>query len=114
MSKAIRHDLHVVQSTRCDIVIVQLGTNDLSFRPRLLVGSDLENFVRSLHDSYGAQFVCVCQTIRRRSAMSFNKNFDILTRYLQVEFKPIPYAIYWGNRGFWKARYSFLASDGGR
>ena len=43
MSKANRHDLHVVQSARCDIVVVQLGTNDLSFRPRLLVGSDLEN-----------------------------------------------------------------------
>ena len=67
VEKAIRHDLHVVQSVRCDIVIVQLGTNDLSFRPRLAVGSNLENFVRLLHDSYGAQFVCVCQIIRRRS-----------------------------------------------
>ena len=90
MSKANRHDLHVVQSAHCDIVIVQLGTNDLSFRPRLLVGSDLEHFVCLLHDSYGFQFVCVCQTIRRRWAMSFNKNVDILTRYLRVEFKPIP------------------------
>ena len=113
MAKTIRHDLHVVQSVRPDIVIVQLGTNDLSSRPPLLVGSDLEDFVRLLHDSCGVQFVCVCQTIRRRSAKrSFNKNVDILTRYLRVVLEPIPYAFYWGHRGFWKARYNFLASDG--
>ena len=113
VAKTIRHDLHVVQSVRPDIVIVQLGTNDLSSRPPLLVGSDLEDFVRLLHDSCGVQFVCVCQTIRRRSAKrSFNKNVDILTRYLRVVLEPIPYAFYWGHRGFWKARYNFLASDG--
>ena len=59
MAKTVRHNLHVVQSVRPDIVIVQLGTNDLSSRSPLLVGSDLE------------EFVCL-----------LNKNVDILTRYL--------------------------------
>ena len=112
VAKTIRHDLHVVQSALSDIVIVQLGTNDLTSRSPLLVDSDLEDFVRLLHDSCGVQFVCVCQTIRRRSATSFNKDVDILTRYLRVVLEPIPYAIYWGHRVFWKARYYFLASDG--
>ena len=49
VAKTIRHDLHVVQSVRPDIVIVQLGTNDLSSRSPLLVGSDLEDFIRLLH-----------------------------------------------------------------
>ena len=100
------------KSVRPDIVIVQLGTNDLSSRPPLLVGSDLEDFVRLLHDWCGVQFVCVCQTIRRRSATSFNKKLDILTRYPRVVLEPIPYAIYWSHSGFWKACYNFLASDG--
>ena len=100
VAKAIRHDLHVVQSVRPNIVIVQLGTNDLSSRPPLLVGSDLEDFVRLLHDSCGVQFVCVCQTIRRRSSMSFNENVNILTRYLRVVLEPIPYALYWGSQRF--------------
>lgn len=50
MAKTIRHDLQVVQSVRPDIVIVQLGTSDLSFHPPLHVVSDLEDFVRLLHD----------------------------------------------------------------
>ena len=112
VAKTVRHNLHVVQSVRPDIVTVQLGTNDLSSRSPLLVGSDLEDFVCLLHDSCGVHFVCVCQTIRRRSATSFNKNVDILTRYLWVVLEPIPCAIYWGHRGFRKTRYNFLASDG--
>ena len=111
VAKTIKFDLHVVRSTRPDIVIVQLGTNDLPFQSPLQVGSELEDFVRLLHDSYGVKFVCVCQTIRRRSATAFNKNVDLLTRYLRVVLEPIPYAIYWGHRGFWKARHNFYAAD---
>ena len=37
---------------------------------------------------------------------------DLLTRYLRVFLEPIPYAIYWGHRGFWKARHHFYAADG--
>ena len=74
---------------------MQLGTND-----------------RLLHDSYGVKFVCVCQTIRRRSATAFSKNVDLFTRYLRVVLEPIPYAICWGHRGFWKARHYFFVADG--
>ena len=112
VAKQIKFDLHVVRSTRPDIVIMQLGTNDLPFQSPLQVGSELEDFVRLLHDSYGVKFVCVCQTIRRRSATAFNKNVDLLTHYLRVVLEPIPYAIYWGHRGFWKAGHNFYAADG--
>ena len=57
VARTIRNDLHVMQSVSPDIVIVQLGTNDLSFRAPLLVGSDPEELVRLLHASYGVQFV---------------------------------------------------------
>ena len=60
-----RPDLHVVQSVQSDIVIVQLGTNNLSFRPPFNTsGFDLEDFVHLLHDSYGVQFVSVCHTMQ--------------------------------------------------
>ena len=45
VAKTIKFDLHVVRSTRPDIVIVQLGTNDLPFQSPLQVGSELEDFV---------------------------------------------------------------------
>ena len=31
---------------------------------------------------------------------------------LKIVLEPIPYAIYWGYRGFWKARHNFYAADG--
>ena len=112
VAKTIKFDLHVVRSTRPDIVIGQLGTNDLPLQSPLQVGSELEDFVRLLHVSYGVKFVCVCQTIRQRSPTAFNKNVDLLTRYLRVVLEPIPYVICWGHRGFWKARHNFYAADG--
>ena len=83
-----------------------------TFQSPLQVGSELEEFVRLLHYSYGVRFVCVCQTILRRSATAFDKNVALLTRYLRVVLEPIPYAIYWGHRGFCKARHNFYAADG--
>ena len=108
VAKTIKFDLHVVRSTRPDIVIVQLGTNDLPFQSPLQVGSELEDFVRLLQDSYGVKFVCVCQTIRRRSATAFNKNVDLLTRYLRVVLQSIPYAIYCCHRGFGRLVIIFM------
>ncbi len=74
MAKTIRHGLHVVQSVPPDIVIVQVGTNDLSFRPPLPVGSDLEDFVCLLCDSYDVQFICV-----------YAKLFVVVRRYRLAE-----------------------------
>ena len=112
IAKTVKFDMHILHSFRPDIVIVQLGTNDLTSCPPLRVGSALEDFVHLLHDSYGVRGVCVCQTIRRRAADVFNQRVDILTRYLRVVLEPIPYAIYWGHRGFWRACNRFFAADG--
>ena len=60
VAKTIKFDLHVVRYTCPGIVIVHLATNDLLFQSPLQVGSELENFVRLLHDSYEVKFVCVC------------------------------------------------------
>ena len=100
IAKTVKFDLHILHSFRPDIVIVQLRTSDLTSCPPLQVGSAMEDFVHLLHDSYGVKGVWVCQTIRRRSAVIFNQRVDILTRYLRVVLEPIPYAIYWGHRGF--------------
>ena len=78
IAKTVKFDLHNLHSFHPDIVIVQLGTNDLTSCPPLRVGSALEDFVHLLHDSYGVRGVCVCQTIRQR-AVVFNHRVDILT-----------------------------------
>ena len=45
-------------------------------------------------------------------ATACDKSVDLYTRYLRVVLEPIPYAIYWGHRGFWKAGHNFYAADG--
>ena len=112
IAKTVKFDLHILHSFRPDIVIVQLGTNDVTSCSLLQVGSAIEDFVHLLCDLYGVKGVCVCQTIHRRSGVVFNQRVDILTRYLRVFLELIPYATYWGHRGFWRARNSFFSADG--
>ena len=72
MAKTIKHDLHVVTSFAPDIVILQLGTNDLSRLDPLIV-------VPILYDKYNVQVVCVCQTLYREADPAFNARVRALT-----------------------------------
>ena len=50
VSKTLHLDLNVVDSFRPEIVIMQLGFNDLTESDPLHVGSAIDDFVRLLHD----------------------------------------------------------------
>ena len=78
----------------------------------LTVGSGIEDFVRLLHDEYGALLICVGQTIRRHLVGNFNNNVQLLIQYLKTVLEPLPFAIYWTHRGFWGASSSYLSYDG--
>ena len=58
IAKTVTFELHILHSFRPDIVIVQLGTIDLTSCPPLRVGSALEDFAHLLHDSHGVRGVC--------------------------------------------------------
>ena len=60
VATTLQNDLHVVESFKLDIVILQLGTNELSQLTTLVVGSALEDLVRLLHDFHNVKIVCVC------------------------------------------------------
>ena len=93
VSKTLHLDLNVIESFQPEIIIMQLGSNDLTDSDPLHVGSAIEDFVRLLHDTYGVKVVCVCQTIMRQGAVVFNRKAKLLTKYLRVVLEPIPYAI---------------------
>ena len=112
VAKTLQFDLPIVSSFAPDIVTLQLGSNDLVTFSPLHVGSIIEDFVRLLHTSYGVKLVCVCQTLRRDNAPVFNSKVGLLTRYLRVVLEPLPYAIFWGHKGFWKAQANFYVPDG--
>jgi len=67
----LQDDLHMVESFAAHIVILQLGTNDLSRLDPLLVGSAIEDLVRTLHDSYNVRlYACAKPFIAARTLYS--------------------------------------------
>lgn len=113
VAKTMRHDLHVVASFAPDIVILQLGTNDLSRLDPLVVGSSLEDLVRLLHDHFNVKVICVCQTIYRGAdQVAFNVRVRALSKYMKTFLEPLPFSFLWGHRGFWNTTQTFLGRDG--
>ena len=108
IAKVVKYDLSVVKDFGPDIIILQLGSNDLVDSSALTVGSHLEDLVVLLHDHYKVDLICVCQTLRRSSSeVGFNKNVS-----LKTVLEPIPYAFFWSHRGFWNTKSQFLSRDG--
>lgn len=114
IAKIRQFDLNEVIRFRPDVVFLQVGTNDLTQRGMtpITVGSAIEDFVRLLHDEHGVRFVCVGQTIKRSPVGNFNFNVEILAQYLKVVLEPLPFAVYWTHRGFWRPASSCLSYDG--
>ena len=113
VAKVLHNDLGIVKAFSPDVVILQLGTNDLSQQPAATVGSQIEDLVRHLHDHCGVKLIYVCQTIRRETAsVGFNAKTRLLIQYLRVVLEPLPYAIYWAHRGFWNTSSRIFLHDG--
>ncbi len=64
-AKTMRYDLMTMRYNvfAPDIVILQLGTNDLSQVDPLVAGSAIEELVTVLHESHNVKLICVCQTL---------------------------------------------------
>ena len=43
---------------------------------------------------------------------AFNRKAKLLTKYLRVVLEPIPYAHFWGHRGFWRPSNNIYVRDG--
>ena len=82
--KTREYDLGVVEEFASNVVIMQLGRNDLTTISAVENGSSIEDLCRLPYESYGVELIFVCQTLYRQDASSFNKQTDLLTKYLQV------------------------------
>ena len=111
VAKTLQFDLPIASSFGPDIVILQLSSNDLVTFSPLHVGSIIEDLIRLSHTLQGVKLVCVCQTLRQGNTV-FSSRVGLLTRYLRVVLEHLPYAIFWGHRGFWKAQANVYAVDG--
>ena len=84
------YDLGVVSARRPDIIILEIGTNDLvNDRPEV-VGSEIDDLVQLLLASYSVRVIGVCEVIPRVRALFFNAAAPNLNQYLNgvLELRP--------------------------
>ena len=84
-----------------DVIILELGSNNLVELSPQTVGSELESLVRELYEIDSVQFVVVGQVLRRHTLNSVEYNFKVgkLHQYLKVVLEPLPFCYYWRHRG---------------
>ena len=74
---------YMVASLAPDMIILQLGTNDLSRLDPLVVASSIEELVTILHDKYNVKRLCVCHPILHSTRV-----LALLTNMLKRSSKP--------------------------
>ena len=102
----------VIESFALHIVILQLGTNDLSHLDPLVAASAIEDLVGILYNKHIVRQICVCQTLNHEDDAAFDARVKALTKYLKVLLEPIPYFFFGGHRGFWNTSQRYFAHDG--
>ena len=113
IAKVRKFDLSIICCLSPDIIVLELGSNDLTKLPVQTVGSELETLVRILHDEFHVKTIAVCQVIRRHSYECTADNFEVtkLHLYLKAVLEPIPYCLYWKHRGFGNSRENIYLPD---
>ena len=114
VAKFRRFDFNVVRQLVPDVIILELGSNDLVELSPQTVGSELESLVRELYEIDSVQFVVVGQVLRRHTPNSVEYNCKVgkLHQYVKVVLEPLSFCYYWRNRGFWKSKSEFYLPDG--
>ena len=105
VAKLVKHDLDVVRRVRPQIVLLEIGTNDLALniRPES-VGSAIEELVNTLLTQFEVSVVCVCHVIPRGEfnvgALEFARNARMLCQYLEVVLEQIERVFCWRHTVF--------------
>ena len=109
-------DLCVPDQIASDILILEIGTNDLVATSPEVVGSEIENLICLLVEEYKVRVVCVCHVVPRRhshhEAASFFERVKILQQYLNVVLSPIPNVFCWQHNAFSHPEKDLYLPDG--
>lgn len=109
-------DLHVISRLAPDIVILEIGTNDLSRLAPEVVGSAIEDLVQFLLDRFSVRVVGVCLVIPRGASHVnsswFFEHTLVLHKYLEVVLELFPQVFCWRHRDFTHPAKDFYLPDG--
>ena len=104
VQKLIKYDLGVLTEFAPDIVILEIGTNDLTVSAPEVVGSAIDDFVRFLRCSFAVKIIGVCEVLPRGTKSPhrsyFNKAVPILNNYLRVVLGEQESVFCWRHVGF--------------
>ena len=110
------HDLHVVRDLAPDIVILEIGTNDLSHSLPQTVGSQIEELVRLLRRDYSVRVIGVCGVIPRGisvpHAMAFLDHATLLNHYVSIVLEEFPTVFCWCHAEFNSPHKDLYLRDG--
>ena len=113
--KTLQFDIAKVKALQPEIIILELGSNDL-WGGALSLLARILHLVSFLHDHCGAAFVVLCQVIQRSNTPThipdYNVKVDVLNQYLQVVLEPLVYADFWYHRGLRNPSIPVLCRDG--
>lgn len=112
IAKVLAFDLHVVESFQPHIVILELGTNDLTHLGPKTVVSSLEHLTQVLHSRYRVQRIVVCQALFWDKAPKFNSQVTLLITYSEVILSSLPHAYFWKHRSLWNSSTGIYSKDG--
>ena len=114
--KVLQFDKSVLTRAKPDVLILELGTNNLSSSRPEIVGSNLDDLVSFLLDSCGVHVIGVCGVIPRRghdpAVADFNSKMALLNQYLEVVFESNPRVFTWFHRGFQNPTCNLYLHDG--
>ena len=103
-------DLANVSRFAPDVVILEIGTNDLCNEAPETVGSQIDELVELLLNHFSVRVVGVCEVIRRAEPV-FNERVEVLNRYLRVVIDN-PKVFVWRHKILDSPGHDFLLKDG--
>ncbi len=116
VAKLRDQDLPVVTSLAPDVVILEIGTNDLSRLGPEVVASEIEVLVSSLREKYSVRVIGVCQVIPRGESYagfeSFNDKVPVLNQCVCALLEDIDNVFCWYHKGFSNPSNAPLIHDG--
>ena len=104
VGKLQSYNLHVVRQLMPDIVVLEVGTNDLPLVAPEVVGSSIENLVVTLKSIYSVAVVCVCHVIPRGEStihpLYFWERAKVLQQYLEFVLDSLDCVFCWCHKAF--------------